>query len=214
MFLSILMKKIKGFCMQELRSSGQRIRFARNMLGLTRKEIKDQFKISVNTLQTWEANKILLTEKGARKLNEVFIKLGLLCSEKWLLTGQGQIPILLQNLPPINDDFSILTEIEIFKTLNPNSIVLIVTDNGMEPIFSIGDFVGGVKKENVELEPLIGENCIIETTGDDIFFRKLLRGSKKTFFNLACVSLSTNQQPIIPDVKVRSAARIILHRKR
>ena len=204
--------------MSLIQTSGRRIKLARNMLGITRKDLEKRFHISVNTLQAWEADKNSLTDKGAKKLNEIFNKLGLLCSEIWLLTGHGQIPIFLQDVSELpnemNEDICILREIEVFKAINQNSIVVLVNDNGMEPIYSIGDFVGGSKKIEQQIESLIGENCIIETLQGDTFVRKLLRSNNGQLYNLVCINIASNQQPIIPDIKVRSAARIVLHRKK
>ncbi len=200
------------------KSSGRRIKLARNMLGLTRKELETRFNISVNTLQAWEFNKNILTDKGAKKLNGVFAKLGLLCSTDWLLTGEGQVPILLQDLSTLpnemNENLCILREIETFKALNPSPIVVIVNDNGMEPIYSIGDYVGGNKRSNEQIENLISENCILETVQGDTLVRKLLRGSKIHSYNLACINIASDQQPILPDMKIRFAAKIVLHRKK
>ena len=204
--------------MSSTETSGGRIKLARNMLGLTRKLLEDRHDISVNTLQSWESDKNSLTEKGAKKLSEVFVRLGLLCTEDWLLTGKGQIPILLQDISALpnemNEDLCILREIEAFKALNPDPIVVIINDDGMEPIYSIGDFVGGNKKTNQQIEDLIGNNCIIETFQGDTMVRKLLKGSKEQSYNLACINITTNQQPVIPDIKIRFAARIVLHRKK
>jgi len=199
-------------------TSGSRIKLARSMLGLSRKELEESFHISANTLQAWESGKNTLTEKGAKKLNEIFIKLGLLCTEGWFLTGNGQAPVLFQDIPALpnetSEDICILREIEAFKAINPDPIAVIVNDNGMEPMYSIGDFVGGNKKINLQIENLIGKNCIVETLQGDIFVRKLLKGSKGQLYNLVCINIGTDQQPIIPDIKIKCAARIVLHRRR
>lgn len=199
-------------------SSGHRIKQARNMLGLSRKDLEDQFQLSVNTLQAWESNKYTLTDKGAKKLNEIFIKLGLLCTEEWLLTGYGHSPTLLEGVSELpselNEDICILREVETFKAINPNPIVVIISDDGMEPLYCPGDFVGGNVKSNEYIDRLIGENCIIETMQGDVIARKLLKGSKNKLYNLACINITTQQQPLIPDIKIKSAARIVFHRKK
>lgn len=199
-------------------TSGRRIKLARNMLGLSRKNLEESFHISVNTLQAWESDKNALSDKGAKKLHSLFTKLGLLCTEDWLLTGNGEAPILLQHvsrLPnEINEDICILREIEAFKAINPNPIVIIISDDGMEPIYSIGDYVGGNKKIDLEIKRLIGENCIIETFQGDTFVRKLMQGSKEQLYNLVCINIATQEQPIMPDIKVRSASRIVLQRRK
>lgn len=204
--------------MSETQSMGGRIRLARSMLGLTRKDLENRFNVSVNTLQAWESNKNLLSAKGAKKLNEAFIKLGLLCSESWLLTGEGQSPNLLQAsaaLPKeIDENTRILRELEAFKAINPSPVVVIIIDDGMEPIYSIGDFIAGNKLFHQDIDTLIGQNCIIETLQGDTLARKLLKGSKAGLYNLVCINIATTEQPIIQDIKPRYAAKIVLHRSK
>jgi DNA-binding transcriptional regulator YiaG len=204
--------------MSEMQTSGSRVKLARSMLGLTRKQFEANSNISVNTLQAWESEKNMLTDKGAKKLIEAFIKLGLMCSEDWLLTGNGQAPILLQGMSELpnemSEDLCILREIETFKALNPDPVVVIVQDNGMEPMYAIGDFVGGNRKKSDQIDRLIGKNCIIETLQGDTFVRKILKGSKPQLFNLACINIGTDQQPIIPDMRIKCAAKIVLVRKK
>jgi len=200
------------------KNSGGRIRLARNMLGFTRKKFEDVFKISVNTLQSWENGKNPLTQKGAKKLNQAFIQKGLLCSEEWLLDGEGVAPMLMNEAiefpSEILEDICILREIETFKAVNPDPIVIIISDNGMEPIYKIGDYVAGNKKINEEILSIIGENCIVETLQGDTFVRKILPGSKESIYNLVCLNIYTNLPPIIPDIKIRYAAKIVFHRKK
>lgn len=204
--------------MSFLPTPGNRIKFARSILRLTRREFEQLHEISVNTLQSWESDKNDLTKKGAQKLNNAFVKSGLLCTEDWLMTGKGQLPTLLENafeLPnKFDEDFCILREIEAFKAINPDPIVVIMSDNGMEPLYCIGEYVGGNKKHNEQINSLIGENCIIETTAGDVLVRKILSGSRNQVFNLACINISTNQVPVIPDIKIKFAAKIIMHRKK
>jgi transcriptional regulator with XRE-family HTH domain len=204
--------------MSLIESCGRRIKYARQMLGLSRLDLQNQFDLSINTLNSWESDKNPLTNKGAKKLNEVFIKLGLLCSEAWLLTGVGSAPLLMQNftaLPnEISEDICILREIEAFKAINPDPLVVIINDNGMEPIYSIGDYVGGNKKSGLQIDALIGQNCIIETLQGDTFVRKILNSKAVKLYNLACINIMTDQQPLIPNIQIRSAARIVLHRRK
>jgi transcriptional regulator with XRE-family HTH domain len=204
--------------MSETQSTGGRVRLARSMVGLTRKDLENRFNVSVNTLQAWESNKNLLSVKGAKKLNEAFIKSGLLCSESWLLTGDGQSPNLLEAsvaLPKeVDENTRILRELEAFKAINPSPIVIIIIDDGMEPIYSIGDFVAGNKLFSQAMDSLIGCNCIIETLQGDTLARKLLKGSKAGLYSLACINIGTTEQPIVQDIKPRYAAKIVLHRSK
>ncbi|MFZ2314902.1 MAG: helix-turn-helix transcriptional regulator [Gammaproteobacteria bacterium] len=197
---------------------GKRIKFARNMLGLTRRGLEEKFLINVNTLQAWENGKVALTSKGAKKLLAAFAKLGLICSEDWLRTGAGSNPIFIEdiNILPneMNEDLCILREIEAFKAINPNPIVIVISDNGMEPIYSLGDFVAGNKKIDSEINSLIGANCIIGTYQGDTLIRKLLKSSNDNAYTLACINASTDQQPIIPDIRIKFAAKVVFHRQK
>ncbi len=204
--------------MFQTESTGGRIKLARSMLGLSRKDLEDLFHISSNTLQAWESDRVSLTDKGAKKLNEAFIKSGLLCTETWLLSGTGVEPIILKNtnaLPnEINEEMCILREIEAFKAINPSPIIVIVNDDGMEPFYYLGDIVGGNKIDLSNYDQLVGRNCIIETYQGDTLIRRLLKGGKDGLYNLACINLSTYQQPIIQDIKPRFIAKIVMHRTR
>ena len=84
----------------------------------------------------------------------------------------------------------------------------------MTPIYTAGDYVGGNKKYGLKIENLIGENCIVETFQGDTLVRKPFKSSKEQLYNLACINIATNQQPVIPDIKIRSAAKIVFHRKK
>lgn len=197
-------------------SSAERIKLARNMLGLSRKEIEERFHISANTLQSWELGRNILTTKGAKRLSTFFVRQGLLCSDSWLLTGEGQLPKLLEgseSLPQtLTEDLVILSEIEAFKAINSDPVIIIIRDDSMEPVYNFGDYVAGNKRVGNDIARLVGTHCIVETGQGDTFVRKVLLGSKRSLFSLACINNYSQTQPIIPDVKLRYAAQIIWHR--
>jgi transcriptional regulator with XRE-family HTH domain len=199
-------------------SCGRRIKLARNMLGLSRKGFEEKFHISSHTLQAWEIDKNPLTLKGAKKLANVFTQMGLFCTDKWLLTGEGNFPILepKQNEEPqkLTEELRILHEIDSFETINPNPVVIAITDDGMEPLYKLGDYVAGNKKYEDEISCIIGTPCIVETAQGETFVRKLLYGKKAAVYNLACINNYSQQQPLITNVKLFYAAQIVWHRTR
>jgi len=52
----------------------------------------------------------------------------------------------------MNEDICILREIEAFKAINPSPIVVIISDNGMEPLYSIGDLLEEIRKPDLKLK--------------------------------------------------------------
>jgi transcriptional regulator with XRE-family HTH domain len=204
--------------MQTPRYCGRRVKLARNMLGLSRRDLEEKFHISSHTLQSWENGRNPLTLKGAKKLSNAFAKLGLLCSDKWLLTGQGNFPVLVMNgdktLKELTEDLRILREVESFEAINPSPIVVAIADDGMTPVYNLADYVGGNKRYGDEISCIVGTYCIVETIEGDTFVRKLLHGKKESIYNLACINNYSQQQPLIVNVKLLYAAQVVWHRAR
>ncbi len=207
-------------------SIGKRVKSARMLSGLSRGEIAEKYGISLPTLRAWEnppSGKGGLTQKGAIRLVEAFKCAGVVCDVKWLLLGIGRGPTLANvisqfgnELPIICDEEeSILNEIECFKENNSDSIVVIVKDDGMSPLYNIGDYVGGSKMYNNDIEKLEGLDCIVESLDDEIFIRKLNKGRYANLYTLSCTNpMNDNVRPLIIDLPLKSAAEIVWRRKR
>ena len=201
---------------------GRRIKTARNLAGISRKDLETHG-ISMHTLQSWELGRNPLTEKAASKLVEIFHTTGVSCSAQWLLEGSGKSPSLLGSeftpYPAINKDIAplfsqentIQKEIEFFKTNNPNAIVIMVSDDTMEPTYSKGDFVGGIQYMNAsDIDECVGHDCVIEIS-DGIFFRRLMK--RKNGYALVCLNAQTEiEDPVIFSKKILAATPIIWHR--
>jgi DNA-binding transcriptional regulator YiaG len=202
--------------------AGNRLSMARNMLGLSRRAFREKFDISVNTLQAWESGKNPLSSKNAKKISENFLKHGLFCSHDWLLEGNGSFPYfinseILRKLPHenINQDKEIFLEIETFKNVNTDPVILTISDESMYPFYNIGDYVGGNKKLKEDISQLIGCNCIIETAEGYTLCRKLLKSESKNTYILLATNMELKESPIvITNVNINYAAEIIWHRKR
>lgn len=203
-------------------SIGRRIKTARSLAGISRKDLESHG-ISMHTLQSWELGRNPLTEKAASKLVEILHSTGVSCSAQWLLEGSGKSPSLLASeFSPYSaitkdiaqlftEENAIQKEIEFFKTNNPNAVVIMVSDDTMQPTYSIGDFVGGIQYLNTsDVDKCIGHDCIIEI-GDGIFFRRLLK--RKNGYALACLNAQTEiEEPVIFSKKILTATPIIWHR--
>lgn len=204
---------------------GRRIKTARSLAGISRKDLETKYGISQHTLQSWELGRNPLTEKAAAKLVEILHSTGVSCSAQWLLKGSGKSPGLLTSdfspYPAIDQNFSsqfnqestIQKEIEFFKTNNPNSVVIIVSDDSMKPTYSQGDLVGGIQYLNTtDIDECIGHDCIIEI-GDGTYFRRLMK--RKNGYALTCLNPQTEiEDPVIFSSKILTATPVIWHRWR
>lgn len=202
--------------MNQLNSSAERIRFARGLLGLSRLTLQEKYDISLHTISSWENGRLTLSQKGADQLSKLFIKLGLMCPATWLLCKNDERPYFLDDASAYTDklgeNLCVLREIEAFKTINPNPIVIMVSDDGMLPRYEPGSYIGGNLRTGDEIKNLIGTNCIIKTKSDDLFFRRLLPGQSESTYALTCLNPSTNQEPIIMNLKIVAAAQVVWHR--
>ncbi len=204
---------------------GQRVKRARMLAGLSRKDIETNHGISIHTLQSWEIGRNPLNHKKAANLVAVLHQNGVSCSVEWLLEGKGKGPSMLDadftKYPAIDENVgnlletesAIQKEIDFFKKNNPNSFVIMVSDDAMEPDYGAGDFVGGIKYLSPEkISDYVGYDCIIETP-EGTFFRRLMKSEDK--YLLVCSnSQSSVSEPVIFTSMVLSAAPVVWHRWR
>ncbi len=210
----------------------KRTKSARQFAGLTREEMNTRHDIPPSTLRGWESPGSLrnqgLTLKGAQRLANALQKEGVLCSVEWLMEGTGVGPQFMA--PSIEADaestqkitngtllwgpyLAIQNEILCFEKNNPDAIVMMVSDNGLTPFYSPGEYVGGIKKYQKNIAALIGSYCIVETSTQEILVRKLCLGKKADTFTLVCENQTSIEQPSLTNVKLNWAAPIIWHRK-
>jgi transcriptional regulator with XRE-family HTH domain len=204
-------------------NAGRRIKTARSLAGISRKDLESKYGISMHTLQSWELGRNPITEKAASKLVEIFHSTGVSCSTQWLLQGSGKSPSLLGSefspYPTIDKDIAplftqentIQKEIEYFKTNNPNAMVIMVSDDTMEPTYSKGDFVGGIQYLNTsDIDECIGHDCIVEIN-EGIYFRRLMK--RPNGYALVCLNAQTAiEDPVIFSKKIFAATPVIWHR--
>jgi HTH-type transcriptional regulator, cell division transcriptional repressor len=200
---------------------GVRLQTARDVAGLTRAAFSAKYKISASTLQSWEAAKAGgLTEKGAIFMVDKLQDAGVNCSLIWLLygIGEGAQPISAGNPPskPVisEEERKIIQELQVFRTLNPQAIDMIVTDDGMAPRYLLGDYVAGQSRTGGDLVKLIGHNCIVRTSQNEQLLRRIKPGKQPGRYNLVCVSPETSVfETTLYDAELVYAAKVVWHRR-
>lgn len=218
---------------KNLASSGERLRRARILAGIsTRREFEKKYLISANTLQGWEQGKNPLSKKGAKRIIEALKAEGLICSLEWLMSGTGVPPRAFEmsqiestlstdvenllNAMSLQEEQAIYQELQTFKSHNPNSIIITVSDNAMEPHYRIGDYIGGVrltKPEDIQL--YLGQACIVELADHTIVPRHLHADSESSTYTLSCTNFQSKAAPLnIFNARILSAAPILWHRKK
>ena len=207
----------------EKTTTARRVKMARTLAGISRKDLEDKYGISMHTLQSWELGRNSLTEKAASKLVEVFHSVGISCSIEWLLKGSGKSPSILDSqytpYPPMDKDIApllgrenaIQKEIDFFKLNNPNAFVIMVSDDTMEPRYSQGDFVGGIQHIFPQkINECLGQDCIIEIV-DGTYFRRLIK--RKNGYALVCLNPQTQiEEPVIFVKNILTVAPVVWHR--
>lgn len=215
---------------------GERLRKARKMTKLSRQDIQDKYGIKAGSIRSWEAGwKSGLSEKGARSMIVALMKEGIQCSIGWLLYGTGSEPrrihqekkdeASISNGVEINQShfevgrcaqhLMIREELATYEKNHTDAATLIIQDDGMEPNFSIGDYVAGSRRYGNHIESLIGLFCIVETQMGEVLARQIHRGITPGFYNLGCINVQTTvKKPYLYDVELISAAPIVWHRKK
>jgi DNA-binding transcriptional regulator YiaG len=193
---------------------GKRVKIARTLANLTRKSLMDRYNINVNTVQAWENGINCLTEKGAKKLVEAFQNEGLVISRDWLLHGDidlhdtSQVNTINEYLG-LREDLKLLQEIDFFKKIHPAGVSALVTDDALEPIFNVGDYVAGINVDGKKIDQLEGEFAIITTDNGSLITRKILSKIRYSEFLVCSINpFSKHAIPFTEKVIITKAAQI------
>lgn len=201
---------------------GQRLRKIRNMIGLTIIEFANLVKIGESTIRQWEQGKASgLSSKGAYKIWAALLNQEIDFTADWLMTGQGATPQFQQaaasdSVEPcfsttviIQETKLIRVEIDRFLKSSYRSIVVTIQDNAMEPLYTIGDTVGGNCLENKHFNMMAGHCVIVKTEQHDILVRKITKSEEAGCYNLYSINSSTTVvPPILSNQKVALVAPI------
>lgn len=199
----------------------RRVKIARLLTCQPRMFFERNHGIKSATLKSWEMpiQSRGITAKGAVKLSHALSIEGIHCSVEWLLNGVEPEPRLISTIQKKpeeqtwNEEFNILSEIELFKKNNKNSIVILVSDDSMLPFYNAGDHVGGVFRTGNAINEYINRRCIIQTKEHGTLIRILCQG--KNSFNLSSTNPhSMSDDLILFNITIHQIAEVIWHRKR
>jgi len=222
----------------------QRLKHVRDMLRLNREYIEKKYRISAATLKSWENALTKITEKGLKRCINMYRQEGILLTREWILYGTGLSPRISLDIGKYlaselqyprhenvseglkvmdntgvsyntNDETAfILREATFFKESYTDSVALAVTNDDMEPVYQIGDYVGGIFRYDKNIISANKRDCIIRLSSGELLLRRLFinnNGQK----NLACINPlpSSSNIPILFNTSVECVAPIIWHRK-
>ncbi|MBP6103592.1 MAG: helix-turn-helix transcriptional regulator [Gammaproteobacteria bacterium] len=201
---------------------GKRIKLARHLANLTRKDMLENYDINPNTIHAWEKGINCLTERNAQKLSEAFQGRGLAITKEWLLYGDDPRSALstatntdaqvIADVLSIRGDLKIVEELDYFRQNNPHALSAMVTDEALLPFFYSGDYVGGIPLFAKELQHLIGEFCIISSESSDVLIRKIFQHKQGNIFTIGGINpFAKLEGPDYFDCAIQSAAPITRH---
>ena len=210
---------------------GRRLRMARTLTGYSRHDLCEKIGIATSTMDTWECGRVELTEKSAVRVCNAFLKVGLYCSNQWLLTGKGEPPRLVEeeNITtvtsnrefaktnkvlsnvgklirpkvPVFSDESVRKELEFFLNLHKDAVFHVVENGGFNFRYKVGDCVAGVCED---LRNLVGKMVIGVLKNEKTILCRIV-----SYSNAECtVYLNSNNSQ--KKIELKEAAEIIWHR--
>lgn len=202
---------------------GRRLKTARNLVNLTRKDIELHYNINPNTLQAWEEGKNCLPDNKAEIFVDLFTKEGLKVSVDWLLHGSAsgimeattsktESTQRFQEILSISGDLKFYEEINYFCYHNPNSVSLMISDYSLSPVFNTGDYVGGINVLEKDLASLIGEFCIITAPDNAMLARKIIKWLENKVYMVGAINPYANLKgPGFFPFEIKNAAKITRH---
>jgi transcriptional regulator with XRE-family HTH domain len=202
------------------RERGERLRRIRNLANLSRKSLCDGANININTYIGYEVGKYGgLPKKSAEVILAYLSTKGVYCSFDWLMTGEGKGPYTIVDTPSVslsvlNEEQKIYTELALFHSHYQNAVDFQIIDDGMLPLYEKGSFIAGISYFDSAIDTLIGFDCIVQTQSGERYVRNLREGRIKNTYTLTCINPRTTiNSPVLYDVKLAFAAKIVWHRK-
>lgn len=216
---------------KELRA--KRVKMLRGIAGLTLRAFEDKYSIPTSNFQNWEGPRYGgLTENGAKKILLVCEAEGIDTTLEWLMHGVEPGPRLnekylykhdpqrvseVQNILQMNSELGLIAdELSLFKrNYQQQTLDMMVVDDGMEPFYSIGDYVAGKYFSGSDLAKAVGCDCIVRLEDGSLLFRHLKIGTNDKSFTLTCTNNQANvDQRVISDIIIHNAAPVIWHRRK
>ena len=208
------------------KARARRLLCVREMSGLSRDKIQHRYGIARGTLQNWESARFGgLTVKGARSMIKAYLAEGIVCDLDWLLHGIGGGPVyknkdsILSQQADIQvagmrswqteDRGGVAQEILYFRNNSPNAIDMVVQDDAMSPFLNNGDYIGGHKVYQDDIQGLVGKHCIVQTTEYGLIVRLLQPSNVLNRYCLQARNVHTDKIAYLPDCEILFAAEVV-----
>lgn len=161
---------------------GDRLRYFRNLLGNTLKEMAARCDVGESTLRLWERGAGGgLSLRGANKIINGTQSADIICSVEWLMDGTGKPPTRKADLlagksriitaSDINDEISL--EINHFMNTVFHAVSMKIRDNAMAPEFFKNDYAAGIIHYKDNIEKLNHKTCIVQTEENVMLLRHI-----------------------------------------
>jgi transcriptional regulator with XRE-family HTH domain len=206
---------------------GVRIRMARSLLPLNRKEFCEKHGLNVYTIQAWEIGRNQVGATSLRRFCEALEKEGVFCTTEWIMYGKGGSPYKMGShglainaerkwVEPTTENVDetalIDAEANFFRMTQQDAghsaEVIEIADNAMQPLFAKGDRVGGRRVPLNAISRLDGQVALIETSSGNFVVRRLILEGQ---WHLLIPS-DLNARTAVLD-KIESVYEIVWHRK-
>lgn len=93
-------------------------------------------------------------------------------------------------------------------------MIIVISDDTMEPIFGIGDYVGGNLVPGKYAPRYVGSICIVGVDNNIFYVRKIKQGSNPNQYDLVSINInSTAKDCFLLNKEISSLAQIVWHRK-
>jgi len=183
---------------------GLRLKRVRNLANLSRKEFCELSKLNINTLKGWEIGRYGgLPRDGAIRVIESLKEKNIICNIDWLLHGNSSLPEIKNNNLEL-----VISEIELFKKIiNQPILSTQILDNSMEPYFLENTYIAGKILDLKNKCEFVNKICIVKFA-ENILVRKVRESKNKNYFNLFCLNLETDVEPVIADIKLDAVALV------
>ena len=192
---------------ERLKSKEGRLKFLRDLTGLTRGDIEKKHQIPEITIRKWENGRLNISSKGILRCLNAYEKEGVFTTLKWVEEGIGAVPSLGLPIQKEKHHDSIIRS---FSELHPNLVVHKITENNMAPRYKQGEVVVGVIK-NDKIAETNNTDCIINLNGEKQVVATIFTKGQQIF--LSSINKVEDDMPLFVSIKsVNFIASIIWHR--
>lgn len=201
-----------------LNTVADRVSYIRKLTGLDRNVVAKRYHFGISSLEKWENGRSHPTERSLKRVINMALAHSIECTPEWILHGEGPPPKIITPSSLSKDLISenhttegILRDLHYFKTLYPEGLTLMVSDDAMADYYVNGDFVGGLPVDLGKLKQYLSYACIVQTADGKTRLRRI--GHEDGSWFLYGTNTRHNGWPYLEkDVNLTKAAPVFWHR--